>query len=70
MSRPAHISPVEWELALSMARSVCAAIFKQGGCAVDALKAYGFAYDETANWKNAIEIIAFAHCQNALQKAA
>lgn len=70
MSRPTHISPVEWELALAMARSVCAAIFKQGGHPIDALQAYGFARDETANWQTAIEGVAFAHCQHALQNAA
>ncbi len=70
MSRPMNTSPQEWELALSMARSICAGYFKKGGTAVDALKAYGMPFDNSSNWQIAIEAIAFAHCQKALPRAA
>lgn len=69
MSRPLNVNPVEWELSLAMARSICADFFKKGGRAVDALNAYGMSLDETANWQTAIECIALAHCQN-LSRAA
>jgi len=65
MSRPANINHVEWELALSLGRSICADFFKKGGTPADALTAYGTAprRGELANWKVAIETIAVAHCQ-------
>ncbi len=64
MSRPANINHVEWELALSLGRSICADFFKKGGTARDALSAYGvIPRGELANWKVAIETIAVAHCQ-------
>ncbi len=66
MSRPDHINPVEWELALSMARAICASLFKQGGTAEEALKLYDAPYGRghggLANWQTAIEAIAYAHC--------
>lgn len=75
MSRPDHINPVEWELALSMARTICASLFKQGGTAEEALKLYGNAYhghghDQLTNWQTAIEAIAYAHCHRVTAQAA
>lgn len=75
MSRPDHINPVEWELALSMARAICASLFKQGLTAEEALKLYGTAYHgqghgELENWQTAIEAIAYAHCHQVTARAA
>ena len=72
MSRPLNISPVEWELALSMVRSICAEIFKKGGSAQDALTTFGVVplAEAPANWKTAIDTIALAHCKMSAQQAA
>lgn len=70
MTRPTNINPVEWELALSMARTICARYFASGGTARDALTAYGLMDDEYANWQIAIESIACAHCQRPQTRAA
>ncbi|GJM03276.1 MAG: hypothetical protein DHS20C08_17770 [Rhodomicrobium sp.] len=72
MSRPLHINPVEWELALSMARSVCAGLFKKGSSAEDAFRLYGGRSEagSFANWQSAIEAIAYAHCQQSGKRAA
>lgn len=70
MSCPNHTSPFEWELALSMARTICSGFFKKGGTARDALKAYGLPFDDASNWQTAIEAIAFVHCQRSFYRAA
>lgn len=72
MSRPLHINPVEWELALSMARSVCAGLFKKGSSAEDAFRLYGGRLEKgtVANWQTAIEAIAVAHCHQCNRFAA
>lgn len=71
MSRPDYVNPVEWELALSMARSICADMFRKGGTPLDALRAYGIERSFShPNWQNAIDIIALANCHRAVAQAA
>lgn len=72
MSRPLHINPVEWENALSMARSICAGLFKKGSTAQEALRLYGVPQTAgtTGNWQTAIEAIAYMHCQHRMKNAA
>lgn len=71
MSRPFNLNPVEWELALSMARSICADIFKKGGTPADALTAYGMRRSYShPNWQNAIDAIAYSNCHLSTERAA
>lgn len=65
MSRPDYVNPIEWELSLSMARSICADVFKKGGTAKDALRTYGIQQTHShPNWQCAIEIIAYSNCSS------
>lgn len=65
MSRPDYVNPIEWELALSMARSICADVFREGGTPKDALRTYGVRQTLThPNWQTAIDIIAYSNCSS------
>lgn len=71
MSRPDYVNPIEWELALSMARSICADVFRKGGTPKDALRTYGVRQTLShPNWQTAIDIIAYSNCSSGNSKAA
>ena len=60
----------EWDHATSVARQVCARVFRDGGAPADALDAFGLAHaDIHGNWRAAVECIAHALCQPAGDKA-
>jgi hypothetical protein len=68
---PRHINPVQWQQAMDYARQACARIFRDGGTAADAMRAFGVdAAQSTADWSVAIDRIALALCAPALRKAA
>jgi hypothetical protein len=68
---PRHINPVQWQQAIGYARQACARIFRDGGTAADALRAFGLgAAEPTADWSTAVDRIAAALCAPGVRKAA
>jgi hypothetical protein len=71
MSRPDYVNPIEWELALSMARSICADEYRKGGTPKDALRTNGVQQTLShPNWQCAIDIIAYSNCASGSSKTA
>ena len=66
---PRHINPVQYSQALGYARSVCARIFRDGGTAADAMKAFEIE-QPTSDWSVAVERIAQALCAAPQRRAA
>lgn len=68
---PRHINPVQWQQAMGYARQACARIFRDGGTAADAMRAFGLGKSEPpADWSTAVDRIAVALCAPVLRKAA
>jgi hypothetical protein len=68
---PRHINPVQWQQAVGYARLACARIFRDGGSATDACRAFGLAGSgPVADWAVAVDRIALALCTPAVRQAA
>ena len=69
---PHHITAVQWEHALSVARQACARIFRDGGAPSDALDAFGLGHDDDdrRDWSRAVELIAETICAQPSRRAA
>jgi hypothetical protein len=67
---PRHINTVQWQQALGYARQACARIFRDGGTATDACRAFGLDAGPVADWAIAVDRIAQALCAPALRQAA
>jgi len=67
---PRHVNPLQWHQALGYARHVCARIFRDGGSAADACRAFGLAAELAADWATAVDRIALALCAPAMRQAA
>lgn len=66
---PHNINSLQWQQAMGYARQACARIFRDGGSAADACRAFGLA-DPAADWSIAVNRIALALCAAPLRKAA
>ena len=64
---PAEINPIQWHQAIGYARTQCARIFRDGGGAADALKAFSLEVrvDKAADWSFAVQSIALHLCTPA-----
>lgn len=67
---PQHINPVHWNQSLGYARQACARIYRDGGSAADALKAFGIAPPKAIDWSRAVELLAEHLAVPSLRKAA
>jgi hypothetical protein len=67
---PPHINPYQWHQSIGYARQACARIFRDGGAPADALRAFGLAAPETAQWSKAVELIAEHLCVQRQRQAA
>ena len=67
---PHHVNPVQWQQATGYARQACARIFRDGGSAADACRAFGLAGEPAADWGIAVDRIALLLCAPVLRKAA
>ncbi|MEO0810859.1 MAG: hypothetical protein AAFW82_09560 [Pseudomonadota bacterium] len=68
---PSQINPAQWQHALTIARQTCARIFRDGGEPSDAMEAFGLAgQDCNANWRQAVETIAWALCATPVRRVA
>lgn len=67
-----HINPVQWQQALGYSRQSCARVFRDGGTATDALRAFDIDASDVgaADWSRAVEMIADALCRRPLALAA
>jgi hypothetical protein len=72
MSAPRHVDPLQWQQAVGFSRQACARVFRDGGSARDAVRA--FAVDApglgTADWARAVDLVAAALCRRPLVRAA
>lgn len=66
----ANINPIEWHQSQGLARQACARIFRDGGSPADALRTFGLADDDRADWSRAVERIALAIARPGARKAA
>jgi hypothetical protein len=67
---PRHINSVQWQQAMGYARQACARIFRDGGSAADACRAFGLTAEPAADWAIAVDRIAQALCAPAVRQAA
>jgi hypothetical protein len=67
---PRHINPAQWQQATDYARQICARIFRDGGTATEACRAFGVTADNNADWSTAVDRIAQSLCASGLRKAA
>lgn len=69
---PNHTNPVQWQQAIGFSRQSCARVFRDGGSARDALKAFDIDRDGVGDqdWSRAVELIADALCSRPLARAA
>jgi hypothetical protein len=69
---PEHINPMQWHQAVGIARQSCARFFRDGGTAMDAMRAFGAEqnFAEVANWGKAVEAIAYVLCAKPERRAA
>lgn len=68
---PAHINPSQWAQAIGYARQAGARVFRDGGSAVDAVRAFGVKADLQPNdWARAIALIAEVMCHQPAARAA
>jgi hypothetical protein len=67
---PRHINAQQWQHATEYARQVCARFFRDGSSAADALAAFGFEIEPTADWSVAVDRIAQVLCAAPLRKVA
>ncbi|HYD15080.1 MAG TPA: hypothetical protein VEA77_01635 [Hyphomicrobium sp.] len=69
---PEHINPMQWHQAVGIARQSCARFFRDGGTAMDAMRAFGAETKsaEIADWGKAVEAIAYVLCSKPEKRAA
>ena len=67
---PRHVNPMQWQLAMDYARLACARIFRDGGSASDALRAFSLAPSTSTDWNTSVTRIAEALCVPQQRKAA
>jgi hypothetical protein len=69
---PNHINPMQWHQAVGIARQSCARFFRDGGTAIDAMRAFGIAPGgiAAADWRKAVEAIAQVLCAKPERRAA
>jgi hypothetical protein len=68
---PRHVNPVQWQQAMDYARQVCARIFRDGGSAAEALRAFDLpATDTSTDWNTSVNRIAEALCVPLQRQAA
>lgn len=68
---PDHINPFVWHQSLGVARHSCARIFRDGGTAADAVRAFGIkAGVKASDWKRAVEVIAEVIARGPVRRAA
>jgi len=69
---PMERDPAQWHQAIGVARQACARIFRDGGNAGDAVKAFGIeaASAATADWSRAVTLIAESLCSSRIKRAA
>jgi hypothetical protein len=61
--------PAQWHQAIGVARQACARIFRDGGSAADAVKAFGLEAT-SADWSRAVTLIAESLCSARVKRAA
>lgn len=61
--------PAQWHQAIGVARQACARIFRDGGSAADAVKAFGLEA-ASADWSRAVTLIAESLCSTRVKRAA
>lgn len=59
-----HINPLQWHQAVGFARQACARVYRDGGSAADALRAFGLAVEKNAaaDWSKTVDKIAVHLC--------
>lgn len=69
---PDHVDPMQWNQAVGIARQSCARIFRDGGSAADAMRAFGLTPSSVvrADWRKAVEAIALSICAKPTRRAA
>jgi hypothetical protein len=69
---PEHINPMQWHQAVGVARQSCARFFRDGGTAVDAMRAFGADADaaDGTDWGKAVDSIAYVLCAKPEKRAA
>lgn len=68
---PDHINSLAWHKSLGIARHSCARIFRDGGTAQDAARAFGVAAEvKASDWKRAVEAIAEVIARGPARRAA
>lgn len=67
-----HFNPVQWQQAIGFSRQSCARVFRDGGSAVEALRAFDLDAEGVGHhdWARAVELIAASLCSRPLAKAA
>ena len=68
----AHRDPAQWHQAIGLARQACARIFRDGGNAADALRAFNLpvAEPKSMDWSKAVGLIAETLCAAPMRRAA
>ena len=67
---PEHINPLQWHQSMGFARQACARIFRDGGSAADAVKAFGIRAEGVKDWSKAVELIAWQLAGTQARRAA
>ena len=69
---PAHINPLQWDHAQTIARHACARVFRDGGQPADALLEFDLKPVETVKlgWACTVELITTSLCQLPVKLAA
>ncbi len=62
--------PAQWHQAVGVARQACARIFRDGGSAADAVRAFGLSPATSADWSRAVTLIAESLCTTRIKRAA
>lgn len=69
---PLERDPAQWHQAIGVARQACARIFRDGGSAADAVKAFGLdgSASNISDWGRAVSLIAESLCSTRIKRAA
>lgn len=69
---PDHINSAQWTQAVGYARQAAARVFRDGGTAVDAVRAFGVsdAHMGATDWSRAVNLIADVLCHRPTRHAA
>lgn len=69
---PDHINSAQWAQAVGYARQAAARVFRDGGTAVDAVRAFGISEPGMAasDWSRAVNLIADVLCHQPAKRAA